>query len=59
MHEGRMSDLVHYAVLQKSRVRPLCGDWGDAPAWVVDAERVTCPKCLDKLKDDPPKIPAK
>jgi hypothetical protein len=48
------SSIIHLGVVnsQSVSVAPLCGDWSPSPNWTTAKEAVTCPRCLERMRDD-------
>lgn len=41
--------VVHYAVIEDSEFRPLCGNWAGSPSWTRAPAAVTCRHCRELL----------
>jgi hypothetical protein len=44
--------VVHFAIVNRDRtVTPLCGEWHHGANWTTVPSAVTCPECLERLRE--------
>jgi hypothetical protein len=49
--------MIHFGIDVEGEIRPLCGEWHGSRSWSRAPGAVTCPDCLERLRNRRARVP--